>query len=438
MHLIVFCDGTWNTPDQMDDGVVAPTNVVKLYNAVAEEDADGKEQRCYYHTGVGTEGGVLDRLAGGGMGEGLEKNIKSAYHWLSCNYEPGAKIWLFGFSRGAYTVRSISGMISRCGLLNGRDSNLLEAGIWAAVDTLFGNYRQPKEKAKPVVAAKEMPFHECNEGEPCADSIPLYFVGVWDTVGALGVPDDLALLNVIDDPAKHAFHDTKLSKKVAHARHALAIDERRDTFTPTLWTDVEAGQDVKQVWFPGVHSDVGGGYGRSNLSDGALKWMMDEAAACGMRLTPNVAKQLTPDPLGFLHDSVTGAFKLLTTRPRAVPLFASGSSELHDSALHRHQNPSLTQGGYWKTRILSPGQSRVVDIYAREPWNHTGIYLEAGVTYRFSAQGEWVDGSIKCGPAGADDGKFHLGEIVQMASSAWGKVEKLFVKMTGNKRADFW
>ncbi|MEX6090594.1 phospholipase effector Tle1 domain-containing protein [Raoultella planticola] len=104
MNLLVFCDGTWNTPQQLDDGKPAPTNVVKLRNAVAENT----QQRVYYHSGVGTDGGVVDRYIGGGIGEGLDKNIISAYYWLATRYQPGDKIWLFGFSRGAYTVRSLN------------------------------------------------------------------------------------------------------------------------------------------------------------------------------------------------------------------------------------------------------------------------------------------------------------------------------------------
>ncbi|MBT9386320.1 DUF2235 domain-containing protein [Pseudooceanicola sp. CBS1P-1] len=434
MHLIVFCDGTWNTPDQMEDGLPAATNVVKLYHALAPADAEGASQLSYYHPGVGTEGGWWDRIAGGGMGEGLDKNIMSAYNWLARHYRPGARIWLFGFSRGAYTVRSLGGMIARCGLLD--PGQMSDAAIWSAIHALFATYREDPEKAEPVIATGARPFHGVAPGQPCAQTVPIHCIGVWDTVGALGVPDDMALLNLLDDPARHGFHDTRLSPIVAHARHALAIDEHRRSFTPTLWTGVEDRPSVRQIWFPGVHADVGGGYGRCALSDGALHWMMEETAALGLSFRDTLDDQICPDPRGQLHDSVSGVFKALKTLPRAVPDFAAASPALHPSALARHRNPPLAQGGYWKTRRLAAGEHATVDVFAQERWNRTGLYLEAGATYRLVAEGEWMDGGITCPPGGTRDGSFQLGEAVQMASSVLGRFEGLYKRLTGNGQAD--
>jgi hypothetical protein len=438
MHLVIFCDGTWNTPDQMDGPLSAPTNVVKLKNALAEHDEKGAEQRVYYHPGVGTDGGLWNRVAGGGMGEGLDKNIKSAYHWLALNYEPGAKIWLFGFSRGAYSARSLGGMISRCGLLNPPAANMTETQTWSAVDDLFAVYRTPDATAKPVKATQKRPFHLRQTGDLCKHSIPIHFIGVWDTVGSLGIPDDMALLNLIDDPTAHSFHDTNLSPVVANARHAVAIDEKRQSFIPTLWENTDNRPTVQQVWFPGAHGDVGGGYGRVGLSDGALGWMIEEAGHLGLGFRNNVIEQLSPDPLAQVHDSVTGIFKSLKTRPRDVPLFSATNPLLHESAKKRYATPPLSQGPYWKTKRLGDNESTTVDVFARDRWNFTSIYLEAGVKYQLSATGEWVDGSIKCGPEGTRDGKFHIGEIAQLASSLFGKTETLYKKLTGNEEVDFW
>ena len=116
-NIVICCDGTWNTPDQLDKGVPAPTNVVRLYNALATTDAQGAPQDSYYHPGVGTSGKWWDKAVGGGTGAGLDQHIKSAYQKLCYSYTPGANIYLFGFSRGAYTVRSLCGFIARCGLL---------------------------------------------------------------------------------------------------------------------------------------------------------------------------------------------------------------------------------------------------------------------------------------------------------------------------------
>lgn len=438
MHLVVFSDGTWNTPDQMDAGLPAPTNVVKLRNALAAEDKAGAEQRVYYHPGVGTDGTWWDRVAGGGLGEGLDRNIMSAYAWLCRNYQADARIWLFGFSRGAYTARSLGGMISRCGLFDPVASGLDDKGLWDAVRELFDHYRQPVDTVQPIVASDELHFYGVPTGTSTRHSIKIHFIGVWDTVGALGVPDDMGLLNLLDDPKKHEFHDTDLSPVVQNARHALAIDEMRQSFTPTLWTNVDEDPRVKQLWFPGVHADVGGGYGRCGLSDGALAWMMDEVESRDLALRPNVRQHLSPDPLGQLHVSVTGIFESLKTRPRAVPLFVAGSAHLHPSALVRHDNPPLSESSYWSTVVLSAGASRQLDVFARPRWNATGLYLEAGVTYHFSAAGEWLDSSVPSGPDGTHDGKFHLGEIVHVASALWGKGEALYSRLTGNRQVDFW
>lgn len=438
MNLIVLCDGTWNTPDQMDGDLLAPTNVVKMWNALSRTDKNGEEQLTYYHPGVGTDGGWWNRIAGGGLGDGLEKNIVSAYNWLARNYSSGAKIWLFGFSRGAYTVRSLGGMISRCGLLNARDGGLEEPEIWKGIEDLFQNYRTPEDEAPKVVASAELPFHETLEGKETKHSIPIFFLGVWDTVGALGIPDDMAILDLIDDPARHSFHDTDLSSIVENARHAVAIDELRQSFTPTLWSNVESEPTVKQLWFPGCHGDVGGGHGRCDLSDGALEWMINECQQLQLGFRDNVSTQLCSKPLGQLHDSVTGIFKALKTRPRAVPSLKKNVAAFHETALERHANVSLFQGEYWRTTHLSKGKSITVDVFAADQWNNTGVFLEKGVTYSLTADGEWLDSSIRSGPKGTKDGEFFLGEAFQIAASAWGKAEDVYTKLTKNKQVDFW
>jgi uncharacterized protein (DUF2235 family) len=136
VNLVVCCDGTWNTPEHMDAGLPAPTNVVKIFNALAAIDAAGKEQKKYYHPGVGTDGSWWDRLLGGSAGEGLDKNIKSGYQWLARNYRAGDNIFLFGFSRGAFTARSLGGMITCCGLLDLSDNAISPDVAWKRVDSV--------------------------------------------------------------------------------------------------------------------------------------------------------------------------------------------------------------------------------------------------------------------------------------------------------------
>lgn len=422
-NLIVCCDGTWNTPDQTENGVPTPTNVVRLYHALDKQDAQGDEQLAYYHPGVGTSPSLLDKALGGGIGAGLDKNIKSAYRWVCDHYRDGDRLFLFGFSRGAYTVRSLGGFLARCGIpeLEG----LSEPAAWERVDKAYdAGYRNKDGTWNGAWAFRVRP-----------QDVRIHFIGVWDTVGALGIPDDMALLNLLDNLKSHTFHDTNLSPAIQHARHAVALDEKRASFAPTLWTNTENREDVKQVWFPGVHCDVGGGYMQTGLSDGALDWMVREAQSKGLRFIERKLEQIRPDPRDVLHDSVTSVFKLMRTQPRSSPPITADA--IHASALDRHQNPPITQKEYRPTCRLAPGEKTALRLYAAEHWNDSGIYLEAGRKYRFTASGEWLDSSVKCGPGGTEDGKFNPAEVVHLAMSLWGKVEKLAKTVTANPTADF-
>jgi uncharacterized protein (DUF2235 family) len=437
-RLAICCDGTWNTPDQTDGGVPAPTNVVKLYNAVTGSDAGGTEQLRYYHSGVGTDPGWFDKLTGGSLGVGLDRNIMSAYRYICDHYEPGDEIYLFGFSRGAYTVRSLAGLIGSCGVLV--TTGLPDAEMWKRVQRLFKEgYREGGEQARKAAraawAAQGWKFHAPAVG----GQKPIHFLGVWDTVGALGIPDNMALLNLLDDVRAHSFHDTELGGSIKTARHAVAIDEMRATFQPTLWTNAKDHPDVKQIWFPGVHSDVGGGYKETGLADGALKWMLDEAGNCGLAFDPKLVAQVRPHHQDVLHNSLSGVFSILQTQPRCAPCFLNPPDAFHSSAIERYRDPPITQAPYRPTQLLQKrGDKLSFDVFALQPWNDTGLYMEAGVNYRLAADGEWMDSSITCGPAGTDDGKFQLGETAQLVGSAMGVAEEWFKKLTGNKSADFW
>jgi Uncharacterized alpha/beta hydrolase domain (DUF2235) len=390
-----------------------------------------------YHSGVGTEGGILSRVLGGAVGDGLDKNIKSAYKWLGQNYHPGDSIFIFGFSRGAYTARYVAGMICSYGLADLSLAKLSDDEIWKHVDLVFDADRK---NADPNTLAK-IDFFNAPAGTSPAETTPIHFLGVWDTVGALGIPSDMALLNLLDSLSPHQFQDTKLSKKVLHARHAMAMDERRQSFTPTFWTNIDQHPDVKQIWFAGVHSDVGGGYVQTGLSDIALNWMIDEAEAQGLNFRPGIRNQLAPDPRGILHDSCTGVFKALRTLPRSVPRVADPGTSMpafHPSVLDRWQNPPIEQSPYWATHTVSQGESVTVHVFARPHWNETGVYLEKECEYAFEASGQWMDGTIKCGPAGVEKGQFQIGEIAPMAGSALGQAEKLYQTLSHDKQADFW
>ncbi|WP_062381560.1 DUF2235 domain-containing protein [Pseudomonas abietaniphila] len=430
-NLVICCDGTWNTPDQLDQGVPAPTNVVRLYNAVADLDAQGNPQTNYYHPGVGTNGGWWDKAVGGGTGAGLDSNIMSAYQKLCYCYQPNDAIYLFGFSRGAYTVRSLAGFIGCCGLL--RLTGLKPAQVWERIQSLLTyGYRRKTEK-RADWAKQGWDFH--NEA---GDAIPIRFIGVWDTVGALGIPDDMALLNLIDNRERYTFHDTALHPSVEYARHALAMDERRASFQPTLWSEPPAGTDLKQIWFPGVHSDVGGGYRECGLSDGALDWMIKEAGSVGLCFDPAVVQQIKPNLYDTMHDSCDGVFNVLATQPRSVADMTTQQALFHSSALDRQRNPPITQSPYRKARLLAPKTPLVLDISARLPWNETGLWLEAGTAYTFSASGEWLDASIVCDPGGPLTHHFQPAELSYLVGSALGTLETWYGTLFNNSNANFY
>jgi uncharacterized protein (DUF2235 family) len=296
-RLVLCCDGTWNRADQQSNDVPCPTNVIRIAYRVANRDGTGVPQITYYHQGVGT-GNVVDRYSGGAFGEGLEQNIFDAYRFLIANYEVGDQIFLFGFSRGAFTARSIGGMIRNCGILTRASIRLYRKALELYQS---GDHPPDDEVSKDFRQAHSITG---------VDSIPIHFIGVWDTVGALGIP--LRGLRGLTR-GKHQFHDIELSGTVRFAYHALAIDEHRAPFEPTPWFfKPKEGQTIEQVWFCGVHSDVGGGYAEAALSDLALDWMLGKAREAGLALDQAAldGNPLKGDPRGTLHDSKGGLYRI--------------------------------------------------------------------------------------------------------------------------------
>lgn len=404
-HLVICCDGTWNSRRNKDGNAPAPTNVVKIHAAVCQDrDVPGAEQLSYYREGVGTTGGWLRRLWGGAFGYGLTEDIESACKWLAEHYRSGDRIYLFGFSRGAYTVRSLAGALGAVGLPDLTDADLPDRVKWDLVKRAIRNYRNRKLGRFPKPGDGWPP----DGGVAChaPEAVPVHFLGVWDTVGALGVPDDWALVQqVLTNHRGNLFHDTNLGENVKIARHAVGLDERRVDFSPTLWTNVEGGQhpgDVQQRWFVGVHGDVGGSYADRGLGDLTLAWMMAEARRAGLRFRPGAFDRLQGDPRGALHDSVVGAFRNRQTRPRAVPDLGLDHAErdVHASVYDRRARPAISEPAYWRSRRLELGESQTVYISAKEHWARTGLYLSTGCRYRFRAEGEWLDASIRASADG--------------------------------------
>jgi uncharacterized protein (DUF2235 family) len=432
-NLIVCADGTWSTAEQETDGIPRPTNVARLFSALADTGAGGEPQLRYYHPGIGTKGSWLRRLAGGAIGVGLGRNVMSAYRWLSDTYQPDDRLLLFGFSRGAYTVRSLAGLITRCGLIV--TQGLSDHDAWTAVGRVYEHgYRQRQD---PAAWSEALAFHHRSNGQVANE---IHFLGVWDTVGALGIPDNFGVLNLFDDASRYRFHDTELNEHVLNARHAVALDERRASFSPTLWNNDVEDRRIQQQWFPGTHGDIGGGHIETGLSDGALKWMLEEAAAFGLGVEPDMTAQIKPNPQGLLHDSLNGIWRRLFHQPRMVPALtavAAGRDQLHPSALARQQRPPIDQAPYRRTRLLAVGESEILDIFAIERWNDTGLYLEADARYRFAADGEWLDAAIPCGPAGDCRPRLIWGSLAHQFGTWIGRAEQRFASMTGNPRASF-
>lgn len=302
-RLVVCCDGTWNSRSQR-----APTNVVKVKDAVAAEDAAGVVQLAHYHEGVGAGVGPIGRIAGGAFGWGLSANVRDAYRFVVEHYEPGDELFFFGFSRGAYTARSVVGFIRNCGVLRREHAG--------RIDEAYDVYRDREPGSAPVSPAAQR-FRANYSHE---DVTPIRFIGVWDTVGALGIPlSGGRLLNLLN--RRWQFHDTQLTSTVKAAYQALAVDEHRKAFVPAVWQPSPAadGQVREQVWFAGAHSDVGGGYPEQGLSGLTLRWMTDRAEECGLAFKPDAYAHLPkPDELGELHDSLNAFYRMFGSATRPI------------------------------------------------------------------------------------------------------------------------
>ncbi len=305
-RLVLCCDGTWN--HAVNSQV---SNIEKLARAVRSGLVPGTDtvQVVGYVGGVGSRGYTVDRLLGGAFGYGFTRNVVEGYRFLATSYEPGDEIVVLGYSRGAYTARSVVGMVSQVGLLT---PEAVDAGLLCEAERVYRlRPSRPDGEEAAAVAREKARF----KSEHSWDA-PVRFLGVFDTVGALGVP--------VLSRRKHRFHDVRLSSTVQTARQALAIDERRITFAPCLWEvpdDDPAGR-VEQVWFPGTHGDVGGGGARCGLSDLALEWMADELRAVGVAVDDRrLAAQLSRRAPLLLRQDPPWLFRLLNVVKRLRPRY---------------------------------------------------------------------------------------------------------------------
>lgn len=315
-RIVICCDGTWQSMKPTE-----VTNVAQVARSVMPTAPDGTPQVVYYASGVGVSRGGNSALAGA-FGWGLDENLAEAYKFIALNYSPGDELYFFGFSRGAYTVRSLCGLLRKCGILKRSEAHRATEAL--AVyrnkdDTADGDnairFRAAFAQAWPRIGKQESMRTLMDAGASTLD-LRIRYLGVWDTVGALGIPSSLP--GALKLNKKYQFHDDKLSRAVEYARHAVAIDESRNAFVPTLWGNVDEinGRDwperVQQKWFPGDHGSVGGGGDTQALSAAALKWVVEGAEAAGLVFDRQEQGVLTQT---FRSIDVTDG-ELMARRPR--------------------------------------------------------------------------------------------------------------------------
>lgn len=330
-RLVVCCDGTWDSAD----GGEAASNVVRIARSVKPIAANGMPQIVYYHPGVGTGNG-LDKLIGGATGVGLARNVRDAYAFIVNNYVPGDEIFLFGFSRGAYTARSISGLIDTIGLLGERQmGGFLDA--WAF-------YRMSSAEKRQHQAAFDAQF----DGRQTDVSIKC--IGVWDTVGSLGIPSNRIVGRLPICRANYKFLSVKLCPSVEYAFQALAIDEKRAAFPPSVWDRdprAPATQVIRQVWFAGVHADIGGGYKEHGAADLSFLWMVAQTWDLLDFDADDIAAELDKSQAyeqATLHESATGIWRnVIGIKHRK--LGTGVNEEVHPSAIRRLATKGSGPGG---------------------------------------------------------------------------------------------
>ena len=343
-NIIVCADGAGNLGGETPD-----SNVVKMYNAV---DIHNQEywQITFYDNGVGTANNKYWRALTGAFGFGFKRNVCDLYHFLALDYKPGDQVFFFGFSRGAAEVRACTGFIAAAGLINGHG---------CTEDEL-------RERTKQAFKIYESGNGNGTFGEHGV--IPIKFVGVWDTVSALGFPQDwkitgigiwvfnapfMVVGRVCDFFFPHRFYNYELTPNIECAYQALAIDDERNSFTPKVWNEriIERrtvdeqqhvrGTDVEQVWFAGAHSNVGGGYGRAEMANVTLDWMMVRATQHGLVLKEHAHKEVrcSLDAHGHLYDSRDGLAVYYRYVPRNIQGLCNdklrGNIAVHESVLER-------------------------------------------------------------------------------------------------------
>ena len=328
-NIVIFSDGTGQ-----EGGVGENTNIYKLFNMIEDRTS---QQISFYDRGLGTG---WRKVSGNVSGAGISQNIMECYTFIFENFEAGDQIYLFGFSRGAATVRSLSGFIHYFGVLPKSRPELIEKA--------YDIYKIENENERQASAAAFVNKHHTMWTK-------IKFLGCFDTVAALGLP--VKPISVVMDKIpgmEHEFHNFKLSQSVENAVQALAIDDERETFHPILWdAEAAANQTIKQVWFCGMHTDVGGGYDEKELSDIPLEWMKNQAVKHGLRIYPNHKVVINGNINGTMHNSRgEGWTKLYTRKQRFWDSSRKDKPVIHESVLRRTKNVDNSDTPPYKPWIL--------------------------------------------------------------------------------------
>ena len=378
-NIVLLSDGTGNSSAKP-----FKTNVWRLYQAVDITYQSGLEpQVVYYDDGVGTGNFRPLMLLGLALGIGVARNVKELYAFLCRNYEPGDNIYVFGFSRGAFTVRILAGLILRCGVVTADSDAELKERVQVAYDEYKRDSARRATSTRPwLIAGRLLGGHRKGHSTDHIEfdfeqRFPrIRFIGVWDTVDAYGMPVDELKTGIDRYIWPMTLADRDLSRHVDQACHALSLDDERPTFRPVLWTNPHNDPRVKQIWFAGVHADIGGGYPDDGLANVTLQWMMDEAVSTGLRLYPESVQECwrRANNHGEQHDSRAGLAGYYRYGPRDVDALSAdlyhgvqaGTPVVHQSVINRIR--------HWRVRYapLSFPSRTPYDVALRPPGSPVG------------------------------------------------------------------
>ena len=366
-RIVILIDGTWNKEAITGNTNVAaldPGNQVVAHAFIKTTATDDTAQHVHYHDGVGAEGDFFKRLLGGAIGLGLKQIIRECYDFVVDDYAVGDEIYLIGFSRGAYAARALAGLIGASGIQRVHDA--------ATFEVAWQHYRvKPAARAHPATAISSQRTaidDYAAAGSAFHDTRTVKCVAVWDTVGSYGIPAGLGLAPLARYVALMllGFHDTSFGDHVEVGLHAVAVDEHRQSFVPTLWTIAKGRKPkghVEQTWFAGAHCNVGGGYPDAGLSDQALVWMIARLQALtGLEFDTDAVKAgIRPNIRGAVVDSTKG-WPIDHTFPHYRKVLSPDA--IHHGYLSNTKNPeeeNINEHVHWS--VIAKRQAQAPSLY---------------------------------------------------------------------------